>query len=81
MDAMSKGWVEKCQAENWKDRINSDLWGELVNLRERHVVLFRWVKGHNGHRQNERCDALAKSAANQTKELQVDGEYENQKNL
>ena len=76
VDAMSKGWVEKWQDENWKDRANSDLWRELVTLRDRHVVVFRWVKGHNGHRQNERCDTLAKSAARQKERLLVDSVYE-----
>ena len=39
--------------------LNSDLWEKLLDLLEVHKVNFNWVKGHAGHPENERCDALA----------------------
>ena len=46
--------------------LNADLWQQLLELCEIHTVTFRWVKGHAGHPENERCDALATSAADGT---------------
>jgi len=43
--------------------VNPDLWERLLNLLEQHQVEFRWVRGHSGERDNERCDSLATSAA------------------
>lgn len=63
-DAINKGWVYSWQKNNWrkadkKPALNVDLWEELLKLLEIHEVEFIWVKGHNGHKYNERCDALA----------------------
>lgn len=77
VDTMSKGWIEKWKEDDWENRLNADLWDELSTLCEEHVVVFRWVKGHNGHPQNEYCDQLAKKAARQRKGLLVDTPYEN----
>ena len=62
-DAVEKGWAMRWRAAGWmrnkKDpALNPDLWERLLNLLERHQVEFRWVKGHAGNRENERCDAL-----------------------
>jgi ribonuclease HI len=47
-----------------KDKaLNPDLWSRLLKLCEEREVEFRWVRGHNGHSQNERCDCLANVAA------------------
>ncbi|MBV5343210.1 ribonuclease HI, partial [bacterium] len=43
---------------------NIDLWERLLSSIEKHQVKFQWVKGHDGHRENERCDQLATEAAN-----------------
>lgn len=64
VDAVNLGWVFKWQANGWmrnkKDRaLNPELWRELLSLLEIHDVTFHWVRGHNGHPENERCDALA----------------------
>ncbi len=64
VDAVTKGWLESWQNKNWrkadgKPVLNRDLWESLVPLLETHVVEFVWVKGHDGHPYNERCDALA----------------------
>ncbi len=68
VDSMAKGWVEKWRAQGWmrneKERAeNSDLWEQLLELCNQHQVEFRWVKGHNNTRENERCDQLASEAA------------------
>ncbi|WP_413816432.1 ribonuclease HI [Pigmentiphaga sp.] len=49
------GWVRK----NWKDVKNVELWKALIAEADRHRATFKWVRGHNGHRGNERADALA----------------------
>ncbi len=63
-DAINQGWVTSWQKKGWKkaDRspvLNPDLWEKLLPLLERHKVTFIWVKGHDGHPYNERCDKLA----------------------
>ena len=68
VDAFSKRWVDKWQANGWrtaqKEPVkNPDLWASLVELTERHRVRFRHVRGHAGHPENERCDKLARDAA------------------
>jgi len=67
VDAMSQGWAKKWRANNWrrgKDGVamNSDLWAKLLDLCEGHEVRFQWIRGHNGHPMNERCDRLAVAA-------------------
>ena len=66
-DAFNKHWVESWLKKNWKGSSgpvkNVDLWKRLLKAKEPHQVTFIWVKGHAGHPQNERCDALATSAA------------------
>ena len=63
VDAFLQGWVESWRAAGWrrgKDELkNPDLWKRLFELTEKHEVKFVWVKGHNGHDYNERCDKLA----------------------
>lgn len=68
VDAMSKGWAESWRDKGWRKRdktpaLNPDLWEEMLDLSERHQVEFRWVKGHAGDPENERCDELAVAAA------------------
>ena len=67
-DAVEKGWAKRWRAAGWmrnkKDpALNPDLWERLLNLLDRHEVEFRWVKGHAGNRENERCDALTQEAS------------------
>lgn len=66
VDAITQGWAKKWKANNWqrtpKEKAkNPDLWDKLLKLLEIHNVKFVWVKGHAGHRYNERCDTLAVS--------------------
>ena len=64
VDAIQKGWVYGWKKNGWrkadkKPALNIDLWEALLPLLEKHTVSFVWVKGHAGHPENERCDALA----------------------
>lgn len=64
VDAVEKGWVYGWQRNGWrkadkKPALNVDLWEQLLPLLKKHNVTFVWVKGHAGHPENERCDALA----------------------
>lgn len=68
IDAITKGWAVKWRANGWmrnkKDpALNPDLWEKLLTLLAEHDVEFVWVKGHAGHPENERCDALAVAEA------------------
>ncbi|RRD95097.1 ribonuclease HI [Clostridiales bacterium COT073_COT-073] len=68
VDAFAQGWVDSWLKNNWKRGKkepvkNQDLWQELLTLMEKHQVEYEWVRGHNGHPQNERCDLLATTAA------------------
>ncbi len=61
-------WIDSWLKKGWKNSQrqpvkNVDLWKRLLSAKERHEVVFHWVKGHNGHPQNERCDELATAAA------------------
>ncbi len=70
VNAVEKGWARKWRSMGWmrnkKDpALNPDLWERLLNLIDKHKVKFKWVRGHNGHPENERCDQLAVAAASQ----------------
>ena len=63
-DAIIKGWAKSWKLKGWKrsnkePAANPDLWERLLALLEIHKVDFVWVKGHNGHPYNERCDEMA----------------------
>ncbi len=69
VDCVSKGWVMTWRRNNWRRSggsraENVDLWERFLALIEKHQVRFVWVKGHNGHPMNERCDQMARNAAN-----------------
>ena len=67
VDAFNEGWVYGWREKGWrrgKDELkNPDLWAKLYDLVKSHEVTFVWVKGHNGHDYNERCDKLATAFA------------------
>ncbi len=80
VNAMQKGWAHRWRSKGWKrsnkeKAINPDLWERLLALCEIHRVRFNWLRGHAGHSENERCDELAKAAA-QDSRLAVDDGYE-----
>ena len=70
-DAVEKKWVFGWERKKFKGRKNADLWKELLEQLGKHTVKFVWIKGHNNHAQNERCDALAVAASKQP-QLKVD---------
>lgn len=66
MDKWIHGWVRK----GWVTAtgapvMNMDLWKQLKAYDDRHMIHYEWVKGHQGHVENERCDALATMAMNE----------------
>ena len=68
VDAFNKHWIDNWKMKGWKRGKNEtvkniDLWERLLKAKEPHNVEFIWVKGHDGHEYNERCDSLATSAA------------------
>lgn len=63
-DGITKGWAASWRARGWKKSdgkpaLNPELWEALLELCHVHDVKIVWVKGHAGHPENERCDALA----------------------
>ncbi|MDA1148638.1 MAG: ribonuclease HI [Bacteroidetes bacterium] len=62
-DAFLKNWVFGWEKKNFSGRKNADLWKALLIEYRKHNVSFHWVKGHNNHPQNERCDCLAVAAS------------------
>jgi len=73
-DAFVKNWVFGWEKKGFKDRKNTDLWIALLKEYRKHEVRFHWVKGHNNHPQNERCDRLAVEASH-SNQLKVDIGY------
>lgn len=81
VDAMAEGWAAKWKIKGWwrtrkEKAANTDLWDRLLKLCEIHKVEFRWVRGHAGHAQNERCDELAMAALKKA-DLPIDEGFEN----
>lgn len=75
VDSVEKKWVFGWEKKNFKDKKNPDLWMRFLKIYRQHHVDFKWIKGHNNHPQNERCDELAVMACMQPK-LSVDSYYE-----
>ncbi len=72
VDGIVNGWAKSWRANGWvksdrKPALNPDLWGRLLDLIDEHEVEFKWIKGHAGHPENERCDRLAVTATEKYK--------------
>ncbi len=72
-DGLSKGWAANWKKNGWrkadkKPALNPDLWDDLLRLTEIHNLTINWIKGHAGHSENERCDALAVAQSQKFKE-------------
>ena len=81
INGIEKWWAKKWKANDWmrtksEKATNHDLWEKLLILVEKHEVRFHWVKWHNWHEENERCDELAVIAA-QGDNLKIDEVFEN----
>ena len=68
IDAMTKNWIKGWKAKGWRTASNGpvknqDLWLRLSSASETHKVTWKWLRGHAGHKENERCDVLAVTAA------------------
>jgi len=75
VDAVEKKWVFGWEKKGFKNKKNIDLWKRFLKIYRKHNVSFKWVKGHNDHVQNERCDVLAVEAS-QKDNLLVDQGFE-----
>lgn len=80
VEAIEKGWARKWRANGWrkadkKPALNPDLWQDLLALLDMHQVKFLWLRGHDGHPENERADQLAVTAL-RGPELLIDSVYE-----
>lgn len=67
-NAFNQHWIENWKKKNWKKStnkpvLNVDLWKRLLKAMAPHHVTYTWVRGHDGHPENERCDKLATAAA------------------
>jgi ribonuclease HI len=79
VSSVSKGWAVNWRQNGWRRKggavPNWDLWRRLLDLCEKHQLTFRWVEGHAGHVENERCDELAVAAA-KSAAFEIDLGYE-----
>jgi ribonuclease HI len=79
VDSVEKKWIFTWEKNSFKKKKNIDLWIEFLKIFRKHTVRFKWIKGHNNHPQNERCDHLALEASKK-ETLLIDRTYENQDN-
>lgn len=63
VDAVEKKWLSGWVQKNFKGKKNADLWIRFLKIYKQHQVQFKWIKGHNNHPLNERCDEMAVAAA------------------
>jgi ribonuclease HI len=75
IDSIEKRWVYGWVQKGFKDKKNKDLWMRYLEVSKLHNIKFTWVRGHNGHPENERCDVLAVAAGKQ-KNLLIDSVFE-----
>jgi ribonuclease HI len=80
---ITEGWAEKWQRQGWQTSTkqpaeNADLWSRLLDLCDRHEVTLKWVKGHAGNPENERCDEIANEWS-QRDDLPPDENFESRK--
>lgn len=75
VDSVTKGWLKSWVVKDFKGKKNRDLWERYLKASAPHDVRFKWVKGHAGHPENERCDQLAVEAS-ERKNLKVDAVFE-----
>ena len=62
-------WLVNWIKRDFKKVKNPDLWKEYIKVSKLHKIHASWVRGHDGHEENERCDVLAKEAAQAAKDL------------
>jgi len=74
VDSVDKKWVFGWEKKGYKDKKNSDLWKRFLKIYRKQNVSFQWIKGHNNHKQNDRCDFLAVESSKK-EGLLIDEEY------
>ncbi|MCR8557183.1 ribonuclease HI [Mucilaginibacter sp. BJC16-A38] len=75
IDSIEKRWLNGWVAKGFAGKKNKDLWLRYLEVSKLHKIKFVWVRGHNGHPENERCDVLAVMAGKQ-KGLLIDSVFE-----
>ncbi|HEX7015893.1 MAG TPA: ribonuclease HI [Cyclobacteriaceae bacterium] len=75
INAIRKGWLWNWEKKGFRKKANVDLWRRYIPLHKKYKPEYEWVRGHAGHAENERCDALAVAAAQGSK-LLIDEGYE-----
>jgi len=76
IDSITKKWVFNWEKKKYKGKKNSDLWKRYLKLHRQFDLSFHWIKGHDGHKENERCDKLAVIAAEDIGNHLVDDFFE-----
>ncbi|RTY95774.1 ribonuclease HI [Flavobacterium sp. GT3R68] len=77
VDSVLKKWVFGWEKKGFAGKKNPDLWARFLKIYRKHQVDFQWIRGHNNHPQNERCDVLAVMGS-QSAQQSVDAFYENE---
>lgn len=80
VDSVEKGWVFGWAQKDFKDKKNKDLWLQYLQLHKLHQIRFKWIKGHNEHPENERCDRLAVAASQDKANWSIDTAFETERN-
>ena len=80
VDSVEKKWVFGWVKKGFKDKKNKDLWIRYLAVHKLHNIKFIWIKGHNDHPENERCDVLAVAASKDRAAQQIDTEFEAERN-
>ena len=80
VDSVEKGWVFGWVQKGFKDKKNKDLWLQYLQQHKIHNVKFKWIKGHNEHPENERCDRLAVAASQNKASWVIDAPFEAERN-
>ncbi|MFM7566627.1 MAG: ribonuclease HI [Flavobacteriales bacterium] len=75
IESITQKWVWGWKQKGYKNKKNADLWEKYLELHPRFNLTFHWIKGHAGHPENERCDALAVEAA-LSNNVSIDSAYE-----
>ncbi|MBD1365870.1 ribonuclease HI [Mucilaginibacter sp. ZT4R22] len=75
IDSIEKRWLQGWVAKGFAGKKNKDLWLKYLTISKMHQIKFVWVRGHNGHPENERCDVLAVAAGKQ-RDLLIDSVFE-----
>ena len=75
INPIEKKWLDNWKKTGFKNKKNVDLWLDFLKLFDKNTIKFNWIKGHNNHPQNEKCDKLAFDAS-KSKNSSLDLEYE-----